>query len=785
MGSSFEDLVATSPTVKTDHKSDKRFELPNFLNFGAERFTEEQLRFLVDFADASPPKCRTRITFRTALHDEVERLRWLEGSSAVCSALEVPPLSEAEVHEWLELARLPASLAPAATRGSGGYPLHLVDWISQQQKGEPVSPPRQAHFAEITKRSWAALGSATRRSAARLVVLNDPLPSEQLARLVGVDEDQWASLVEELALARLLSVRIEGQLWFHEERRAAIFEVLTDEERERNHARAVSFLAELVSAEGDDALLAELALQVENVATLREDPRIDALFGLAPAELSVLTAALELAEPGIGGSVGVFEVLSHWGDRWKRGDDPGLALQTLVLKDVVRVVPSDSGPLIDLGGERLWYLAAAGVCRVRLGRPVVRSISSYLFKSVVAPAAVGLVGARYGVGRLSFSYMADLARSVSSRPDAPVLAARLSYGSTSFYACVSFQSAHDRNLAHHALQAAGERYALEERVRLREALDLPTGRFRTKGFLAALDRVRPDKTSRTASNPSSTDPSEWLELRAEATDVFAEIALGAEALAGEATGGARFLWTQTDDRYLEIELRGDGPRAQRIPEAHLAGVSDLFEVASPTFVERLTEELGVDAVLRRVSVGRLPDVRADPVRFQFQEIVDQFRAFNRSQQAVVVTVESEELTSAIAAAISARWELATRLYQALSARGLAVDPLEPRRHEVLVVLDRPMRSWVAGAHAWIRCSQWPATSDRDEVNVRCVEGILARDKRNSFRFELPPDAEDKHSWRDWEGALGGSDAVFDHGIAELLGYEVDDVTTTWLSELGA
>ena len=33
MGSSFEDLAATSPTVKTDSKSDKRFELQNILIF--------------------------------------------------------------------------------------------------------------------------------------------------------------------------------------------------------------------------------------------------------------------------------------------------------------------------------------------------------------------------------------------------------------------------------------------------------------------------------------------------------------------------------------------------------------------------------------------------------------------------------------------------------------------------------------------------------------------------------------------------------------------------------
>ena len=33
MGSSFEDLVATGPTMKTNHKSDKRFDLQNILKF--------------------------------------------------------------------------------------------------------------------------------------------------------------------------------------------------------------------------------------------------------------------------------------------------------------------------------------------------------------------------------------------------------------------------------------------------------------------------------------------------------------------------------------------------------------------------------------------------------------------------------------------------------------------------------------------------------------------------------------------------------------------------------
>ena len=47
MGSSFEDLDATSPTVKTDHKSDKRFELQNILNFWILHLIQDDITYCV------------------------------------------------------------------------------------------------------------------------------------------------------------------------------------------------------------------------------------------------------------------------------------------------------------------------------------------------------------------------------------------------------------------------------------------------------------------------------------------------------------------------------------------------------------------------------------------------------------------------------------------------------------------------------------------------------------------------------------------------------------------
>ena len=47
MGSSFENLVATSLTVKTDSQSDKRFVLRNFLNFGFSHLMRDDISLFV------------------------------------------------------------------------------------------------------------------------------------------------------------------------------------------------------------------------------------------------------------------------------------------------------------------------------------------------------------------------------------------------------------------------------------------------------------------------------------------------------------------------------------------------------------------------------------------------------------------------------------------------------------------------------------------------------------------------------------------------------------------
>ena len=50
MGSTFEDLDAISPMMKTDHKSHKRFELQNILNFRIRHLMQDDISFLTSCA---------------------------------------------------------------------------------------------------------------------------------------------------------------------------------------------------------------------------------------------------------------------------------------------------------------------------------------------------------------------------------------------------------------------------------------------------------------------------------------------------------------------------------------------------------------------------------------------------------------------------------------------------------------------------------------------------------------------------------------------------------------
>jgi hypothetical protein len=116
---------------------------------------------------------------------------------------------------------LDVELAPAITSTTGGYPLLIEAAILHlKQGGEITDLPRHQQLAARTRVSWNALTPGAAAVGRKLAVLRDPLPEGELRQLAGIDDiGEWATVVQELQRARILSVIVNGQPWFHRERR--------------------------------------------------------------------------------------------------------------------------------------------------------------------------------------------------------------------------------------------------------------------------------------------------------------------------------------------------------------------------------------------------------------------------------------------------------------------------------------------------------------------------------------------------------------------------------------
>lgn len=742
---------------------------------GGERFAEEQLRFLADLAESAPARCLMHVAFRTTLPVETARLRWLESATPHCSVVEIPPLTSWEVEEWLVRRGLSPSLVDEALRRSGGYPLHLVDLMDHLLQGNEVaSAPRHERFNEHTRQIWAGLEGETRRKAGRLAVLNDPLPLPHMRTLLEVSQDDWFSLVEDLETSRLFSVPSAEGPWFHEERRLAVVDALSPDERGANHDRAAELLAELVGRDRRLDLAVELSLQVERAPDCRRDPVVDSLFALDDMELSLLAATLEVSEPSSGGAVDVIDVVSHWSERWARDGDPTLALARLREGGALSPRSSFDGPGVVLDGRPLLYGTALGLAARRLGRVPIPSIGSYLFQAMLAPALSDFDNVTFGIGRPRLTRLATEGR--SGGPSAPGIAVRLSYESTPFFAAAWFSSAAARDEAAETLTGRLLSDSGPEDVQVRDVTAFPVGRLQSYVFERVVERVARPRATRPAMTPKSI--TSWLTDRASAVGAFAKMASPVEAMVADADAPAGFLWTLYGDTYLHLELRGPDARVRQLPPIHSLGLPSVFHALDGVMIHVISARtVGGRAEVRGGLAGRPPDLSADPVTIQFAALVENLRRFNQTQPRTRLIVEPETLERTITAAWKRRWELSVALHKALSDRGVDVKPLTPTRSTVMIVLDAPSQAWVAGAHAWVQRADSPATGEEDEVQVEVVQGVMS-ERDGEPRVELPPGLEDLRM-TSWSKHGGFSRSVFHYGIAHLLGYDVDDLATVW------
>ena len=218
------------------------------------------------------------------------------------------------VRRWLEDEGLDSALAERVGRATAGYGLHVGDLIAHlHQGGEPDDAPLHQQLARRTDDAWRGLSVDVASVARRLCVLIDPLPHNSTLALLGINAATWGKISGRLQCARIFSVHVDGQAWFHDERRRYILSAkLSDEERAEACTNAVPYVRALV-VEGLAQRSAELAdLVAGSPSLLDADEQVAGVVALGADEIAVAAALVELMEPEMRlPAVGGDELLRH------------------------------------------------------------------------------------------------------------------------------------------------------------------------------------------------------------------------------------------------------------------------------------------------------------------------------------------------------------------------------------------------------------------------------------------------------------------------------------------
>jgi hypothetical protein len=465
-----------------------------------DRLNDDDGRLLVDVAERLPDCLRLHVAFSTRTGAYRERVERLQTASASIDEQQVLGLNTEDIATWLGNEGLDPGVAADVARVTGGYALHVGDLVAHLKQGGAIEDaPRNELFARHSNEAWQSLPIEVARHARALCVFRDPLPHHRLLAFLSLDATVWGEIQDRLWRARIFSVEVNGQRWFHEQRRQYLVnEVLGADERAQASAQAVQALHTVVRADGMVERLSELAtLAAAAIPLLQADDHLAAAVALEPDELALAASLLELIEPtdpAMRGDILVDYARSVVGAR----GDLIEALRRLGQRKLVVVVQDASGATAaaPTWGSELAANAVAGRAVRELGRlPVARAASAVLDLEV-RPRVGAFIAAEYGLGRPSMGKLSDMATGLR-RPSPGFIGSfdlgsnllvRGDYAGRGFYAAITFPSASERDAARQRLDGvSGEVFG--QRFEIADLLSHPVDHVPSRRFLDAAGRL--------------------------------------------------------------------------------------------------------------------------------------------------------------------------------------------------------------------------------------------------------------------------------------------------------
>jgi hypothetical protein len=745
-----------------------------------ERLSNEDLRLLSDLALALPERVHVRVSYAT---DDVGRRKAVTAIRAGCpqiGEIEVPPLNESAVAAWLTAEGLPSEIAVAVLAQTDGYPLLIDAAMAALRRGEQLGDiPRNEQLAARTRHSWESLSPDAAAVARSLAVLRDPLPEADLRQLTGIDDiGRWATIVSELQHARIFTGDIDGQPWFHEERRRFILEeCLTPAQRDEVASNAAQLAWSFIESTTNLRAIGRFAELVPVATSLQEtNPRLRSLLELTPQELAMAASLLEIGTTEVGFVAEAGPLAQHALHFIDDIEDPAGALERMVALEVVEATRYQDITLVGAYFAPQEQALIQGRSAVELRRFPVPRVIELVFHSSLREHLGDFESVGFGIGTPSIAQLGRMAstqpgrgRYVDRRNIGPKLLLRgLVREGLQFWSAASYTTEDAR------LQAVGrlEGLAVETPVgelvvrdlhlhpsrivpsqRFVQALERACGEGRRSSIGNAIDLPLPDGLSDGEIAEGRIAAAQWM--RGRLTDVE-RIAFGLDR-------GYLLAWDATDDLWSEYEIQTDGDRQIQ---------SDVIRtIALDAPFDGLTLRRAVDLSLadtigtRRFRAGG--NSRLEPIAAEISHRSASAIEFNSVQPKLRIPFEEDALQPLVEEAFLRELDDARALQRELplSIRGKEIGP-----RALWLVVTVPSRTPSGVLSDFVRTDhcEGPSPTGRDAAFVRVIRADNQASRADAYMDPLSaafPEAVRETSTR----------AVFEGALAEVLGYRTEDV----------
>jgi hypothetical protein len=646
------------------------------LSFDAgERLGPEDLRLLRDLAVALPRRVHLRLAYATDHADRSRAVTELKAHEGI-DEVEIGSLASAAAEEWLEHEGVDEGDRARLIEQTAAYPLLLEAAVAHLRAGGTITDiPRHQQLAARTRTSWVALAPGAAAVARSVAVLPDPLREEDMRRIAGVSTvGEWATVIDELCQARIFSVEVNGQPWFHAERRAFVLrECLTDEQRDEAASTAAAVVFDSLKAYDFAGIVAYAELVALASELQREQPQLAAVLGLSDEALSVAAALLELATEHIIAEAD--SLFSHALRFIGEIADPAAVLDELQRSSLVAVRTFDNGSLVIV--RAAWSPPAgvmiAGRTALRLGKPAVLELAQFAFNTELRTRLGTFVSAEYGIGNPTIAGLARVASGAQLHSGyvnrrqlgCNLLILGTLLGDAAFYCAARYANERDREEAESALRGfVADTAAGEVRVTTvaRHPLEaVPTERFASAFFRATGARRQPHERDIQLPPPEGVDDEALAERRVHTARWLRERSSAHERLALELDRGYVLAWNASDDLWDECVIRTDGDDEAR----HIPALEASFRDAYDALRVRQTLRLGSAEQYRTRSTHWGQNPRREPISTEISYRRTQSRTFNNAQPKVAVTLDEQSLQPLLETAFRRELEDARAMLQEL------------------------------------------------------------------------------------------------------------------------